>query len=299
MNILITGGTGFIGSTLCSHLLEENNKIVVLSRHPEKIKPPIKAISDLNDLKDSDIFDVVVNLSGEPIANKRWSDKQKNKIISSRIDITKKLIFYFEKLESKPKLFISGSAIGYYGIDKTDNVIEEKEKGDNSFSSELCQKWEAVALEAEKLGIRTCLLRTGVVLGKNGGALSKMLLPFKLCLGGKIGHGKQWMSWIHIDDLVGIILYCINHDNLKGAVNGTSPNPVTNQVFTKTLGVILKRPTIFPMPAIVVKLLMGEMGEELLLAGKKIIPKKALGAGYTFKYKTLEEALINILDSTR
>ena len=295
MNILITGGTGFIGSILCSRLLEENNKIVVLSRHPEKIKSPIKAIADLNDLKDSDIFDVVVNLSGEAIANKRWSDKQKHQIVSSRIDITNKLISYFEKLENKPKLLISGSAIGYYGIDKTDNVIEEKEKGDNSFSSELCQKWEAVALKAEKLGIRTCLLRTGIVLGKNGGALSKMLLPFKMCLGGRIGHGKQWMSWIHIDDLVGIILYCINHDNLKGAVNGTSPNPVTNQVFTKTLGMILKRPTIFPMPAIVVKILMGKMGEELLLAGKKIIPKKALDAGYTFKYKTLEEALINVV----
>ncbi|PHS22551.1 MAG: TIGR01777 family protein [Methylophaga sp.] len=295
MNILITGGTGFIGTALCSRLLEENNKIVVLSRYPKKIKPPIKAISDLNDLKDSDIFDIVVNLAGEPIANKRWSDKQKHQIFSSRIDITEKLISYFEKLENKPKLLISGSAIGYYGIDRTDNVIEEKEKGDNSFSSQLCQKWEAVALKAEKLGIRTCLLRTGIVLGKNGGALSKMLPPFKMYLGGKIGHGKQWMSWIHIDDLIGIILHCINHDNLTGAVNGTSPNPVTNQVFTKTLGMLLKRPTILPMPAIVVKLLMGQMGEELLLAGKKIAPKKALDADYTFKYETLKESLIDVV----
>ncbi|GAW86824.1 conserved hypothetical protein [Bathymodiolus platifrons methanotrophic gill symbiont] len=295
MNILITGGTGFIGSTLCSRLLEENNEIVMLSRHPEKIKLPMKAVADLSDLKDSDIFDVVINLAGEPIANKRWSDKQKHQIFSSRIGTTEKLISYFEKLENRPKLFISGSAIGYYGIDKTDNVIEEKERGDNSFSSELCQKWEAVALKAEKLGVRTCLLRTGIVLGKNGGALSKMLFPFKMCLGGRIGDGKQWMPWIHIDDLVGIILYCMSHDNLQGAINGTSPNPVTNQVFTKTLGTSLKRPTIIPMPAIVVKLLMGQMGEELLLAGKKVVPKKALDAGYTFKYRTLEEALINVV----
>ncbi|GFO74165.1 uncharacterized protein BPLS_P0675 [Bathymodiolus platifrons methanotrophic gill symbiont] len=295
MNILITGGTGFIGSTLCSRLLEENNEIVMLSRHPEKIKLPMKAVADLSDLKDSDIFDVVINLGGEPIANKRWSDKQKHQIFSSRIGTTEKLISYFEKLENRPKLFISGSAIGYYGIDKTDNVIEEKERGDNSFSSELCQKWEAVALKAEKLGVRTCLLRTGIVLGKNGGALSKMLFPFKMCLGGRIGDGKQWMPWIHIDDLVGIILYCMSHDNLQGAINGTSPNPVTNQVFTKTLGTSLKRPTIIPMPAIVVKLLMGQMGEELLLAGKKVVPKKALDAGYTFKYRTLEEALINVV----
>jgi uncharacterized protein (TIGR01777 family) len=294
MNILITGGTGFIGSTLCSRLLEEgNNKIVILSRHSEKIKPPIQAIAELNELKDNDAFDVVINLAGEPIANKRWSDQQKHQIFSSRINTTEKLIAYLETLENKPKLLISGSAIGYYGIDKTDAVIEEKDNGDNSFSSELCQKWEAVALKAEKLGIRTCLLRTGIVLGKNGGALNKMLLPFKMYLGGRIGNGKQWMSWIHIDDLIGIILHCINHDNLKGAVNGTSPNPVTNQAFTKTLGTVLKRPTIFPMPALVVKLLMGQMGEELLLAGKQIRPKKALDAGYIFKYKTLEEALIN------
>lgn len=295
MNILITGGTGFIGSALCSRLLAENNKVVVLSRYPEKIKPPLKAITDLNDLKDSDIFDVVVNLAGEPIANKRWSNKQKYHIFNSRIDITEKLISYFEKSANKPKILISGSAIGYYGIGKTDSIIEEKENGDSSFSSELCKKWETVALKAEKLGIRTCLLRTGIVLGKDGGALSKMLFPFKMCLGGKIGDGKQWMSWIHIDDLIGIILYCINHDNLKGAINGTSPNPVTNQEFTKTLGMALNRPTIFPMPAVVVKLLMGKMGEELLLAGKKIIPKKALDAGYLFKYKELEKALINVV----
>ena len=295
MNLLITGGTGFIGSALCSRLLEEKHTLVVLSRHPEKVKPPIKAIVDLEDLSNDDIFDVVINLAGEPIADKRWSEKQKQRILSSRIDMTEKLIAYFKKSANKPKLLINGSAIGYYGIGTTDDIIEEKEKGDNSFSSQLCQQWEAVALKAEALGIRTCLLRTGIVLGKNGGALSKMLLPFKMGLGGRIGQGKQWMSWIHLDDLVGIILYCINHDNLKGAVNGTSPTPVSNQVFTNTLGTVLKRPTIFPMPQIVVKLLMGQMGEELLLAGKKILPKKVSDAGYTFKYKTLEDALIDVV----
>jgi uncharacterized protein (TIGR01777 family) len=133
------------------------------------------------------------------------------------------------------------------------------------------------------------------VLGKNGGALSKMLPPFKMGLGGKIGHGEQWMPWVHLDDLVGIIIYCINNDNLKGPGNGTSPNPVINQVFTKTLGLALKRPTIFPMPKVVIKLLMGQMGEELLLVGKKILPQKVLDAGYDFKYKTLDEALKNIV----
>ena len=295
MNILITGGSGFIGSSLCSHLLKENHYVVVLSRHPEKIKYPIKAISDLDHLGASDIFDIVINLAGEPIADKRWSEGQKQRIFSSRIGITEKLISYFKKAKNKPELFISGSAIGYYGINKSDDIIDEKDKGDNSFSSQLCQKWEAVALEAESLGIRTCLLRTGIVIGKNGGALSKMLLPFKIGLGGRIGRGDQWMPWIHLDDLIGIILYCIKHNDLKGAINGTSPHPVTNKVFTKTLGIVLKRPTIFPMPPIIVNLLMGQMGKELLLSGKKIVPRKILDAGYTFKYKMLKDALINVI----
>jgi uncharacterized protein (TIGR01777 family) len=295
MKLLITGGTGFIGSALCARLLEEKHHIVVLSRHPEAIKLPIKAVADLEQLTDDDIFDIVINLAGEPIANKRWSDQQKQHIFSSRIDTTETLIAYFKKSKNKPKLLINGSAIGYYGIGRTNDVIDEKAGGDDSFSSQLCQKWEATALAAEALGIRTCLLRTGIVIGKNGGALNKMLLPFKMGLGGRIGHGKQWMPWIHLDDLVGIILYCINHDNLKGAINGTSPNPVINQVFTKTLGTALKRPTIFPMPKMVVQLLMGQMGEELLLAGKRVLPRKILDAGYNFQYKKLEDALKDVI----
>ena len=295
MKILITGGTGFIGSALCSRLLEDKHDIVVLSRHPEAIKAPMIGISDLEKLKSDVTFDIVINLAGQPIADKRWSAQQKQLILSSRLDATQKLIAYFKTTEKKPKLLISGSAIGYYGISETINTVDETVSGDDSFSSQLCQQWETVALQAQTLGIRTCLLRTGIVLGKGGGALSKMLLPFKLGLGGKIGQGKQWMSWIHLDDLVGIILYCIDHDSLRGAINGTSPNPVTNKNFTKTLGRVLKRPTILPMPVVVIKLLMGQMGEELLLAGKKILPVKVLDAGYKFKYEVLEEALLSIV----
>ena len=265
MNLLITGGTGFIGSALCTRLLDEKHSIVVLSRYPEKIKLPIRSVSSLNHLTNDDVFDVVINLAGEPIADKRWSDQQKNLIYSSRIVATETLITYLKNSKNKPKLLISGSAIGYYGVNETDDIIDENSGYDDSFSSNLCQKWEASALKAEPLGIRTCLLRTGIVLGKNGGALSKMLPPFKMGLGGKIGHGEQWMPWVHLDDLVGIIIYCINNDHLTGPVNGTSPNPVINQVFTKTLGLALKRPTIFPMPKVVIKLLMGQMGEELLM----------------------------------
>jgi uncharacterized protein (TIGR01777 family) len=294
MKILITGGTGFIGSTLCSSLLDEKHDIVVMSRHPETIKAPVQSIAGLEQLEDDVVFDIVINLAGEPIANKRWTVQQKQRISSSRLNMTRKLISYFEATHHKPKLFISASAIGYYGINKTNEVVSEDGLCDESFSSQLCQKWEAEALKAQSLGIRTCLLRTGIVLGK-GGVLNKMLLPFKLGLGGRVGQGEQWMSWIHLDDLIGIILYCIDHNDLSGPVNVTSPNPVTNKVFTKTLGKVLVRPTLFPIPAVVVKLLMGQLGEELLLAGKKVLPVKILNAGYKFKYEKLDDALLSIV----
>ena len=295
MNLLITGGTGFIGSSLCSRLLKNNNNLTLLTRHPELIKAPVKAITALEQLKVDMNFDIVINLAGEPIADKRWNNKQKERILTSRIGITQQLITFLEKVTNKPKLLINGSAIGYYGISKTNNPIDESSAGDESFSSKLCQQWEAVALQAEAIGIRTCLLRTGIVLGKGGGALKKMSLPFKFGFGGRIGNGEQWMSWIHLDDLIGIILYCIEDDKLSGAINGTSPNPVTNQVFTRTLGTVLKRPTILPMPETVIKLLMGQMGEELLLSGKRILPTKILDAGYLFQYEKLEDALLNSL----
>lgn len=294
MNILITGGTGFIGSALCSRLLKDQNHLVVLSRHPETIQSPVQGIGSLDHLTDDRVFDAVINLAGEPIVNKRWSDRQKQRILSSRLDTTQALIAYFSRMEIKPKVFISGSAIGYYGIGRTDEPIDETGSGDNSFSSRICREWEAIALQAQPLGIRTCLLRTGIVLG-NGGALAKMLGPFKLGAGGKMGHGQQWMSWIHINDLMGILLYCIEQDSIQGPVNGTSPNPVTNQQFTNALGKVLKRPTFFSMPAAVIRLAMGQMGEELLLAGKRILPKKIQEAGYTFQYESLEEALADVV----
>ena len=296
MNILVTGGTGFIGTALCARLLEEkNHDVILLSRNPNKVSSPLRAINDVGELDNSIAIDVVINLAGEPIADKKWSEQQKQRIINSRIKTTKDLIGFFKSIEHKPKLLINGSAIGYYGIDETNGPVSEEGTGDASFSSQLCQEWESVAMQAESMGIRTCLLRTGIVLGRDGGALSKMLLPFKLGLGGKIGNGKQWMSWIHLDDLVGIIIYCMENENIKREINGTSPNPVTNEVFTKTLGKILKRPTFFSMPAIVVKLLMGQMGEELLLKGKKILPTKVIEAGYKFQYPKLEDALLDVI----
>jgi len=301
MRLLITGGTGFIGSVLCKRLLAEKHHLVVLTRSADHVKEPIQAITDLAQLADkafADGFDGVINLAGEPIANKRWSVPQKQRIVSSRIDITQTLVDYFQQLEARqrPRVFISGSAIGYYGVGKSEQLIDETATGDDSFSSQLCQQWEATALVAQTLGIRTCVLRTGIVLGKNGGALNKMLPPFKMGLGGRMGSGKQWMSWIHQDDLIGIIVHCMTHTHVHGAINGTAPMPVTNSVFTQILAKTLKRPAIFPMPAMLIKLLMGQMGEELLLAGKRIVPKKALETGYCFHYETCEEALLAVVN---
>lgn len=296
MNILITGGTGFIGSKLCTALLERQYHIVLVTRNPEKVTTNIKAITTLSALDKDTNFDVVLNLAGEPIADKPWSDEQKQSILHSRLSITRSLIDYFKEVEVKPKLFISGSAIGYYGIEQSNKGFDESCYGDDSFSSQLCRQWESIALEAEQLGIRTCILRTGIVLGKGGGALNKMLLPFKLGLGGKIGRGSQWMSWIHIDDLIGIILYCIDNNNIHGAINGTAPEPVSNISFSKSLGQVLKRPAILPMPAFVIKLLMGQMGEELLLAGKRILPTKISLSGYVFKFSYLDKALKDVIN---
>ena len=297
-NCLITGGSGFIGKALVPALLESNLEVTILSRQPAATKhqfnSAVSVISDLSELSGQEHFDCVINLAGFGIADKRWSDSIKQKITDSRIQTTAALIDYFKRAEIKPSAFISGSAIGVYGL-RDDQKLDESASGDNSFSSQLCQQWEAEAKQAEDLGIRVCYLRTGVVLGKNGGALSKMLPPFKFGLGGPMGSGKQWMSWIHRDDIVGIIQHILNNVATQGAVNGTAPTPVTNKEFSSTLGKVLKRPAFLPVPALVVKLLMGKMGEELLLSGQRVGPKKVLETQYTFKYPDLESALRDIL----
>ena len=300
MRILITGGTGFIGTQLCQRLLQEEHQLMVLTRRPEQVPDPIETIQNLDQLDSALYFDVVINLAGEPIAAKRWSVKQKQEIVESRVNMTRALITYFKCAKRKPSLFISGSAIGYYGLGNDSGAadasasVDEGGAGDGSFSSQLCQQWEAVAREASEQGIRTCLLRTGIVLGP-GGALAKMLPHFKLGLGGRVGSGRQWMPWIHIVDLVGIIQHCIANEAVHGAVNGTAPNPVRNFEFVRTLGRVLKRPASLPLPSFIVRLLLGQMGEELLLAGRRIVPGKALDGAYHFQHPLLESALREVL----
>ena len=297
--ILITGGSGFIGSRLIPQLLAAGNEITLLSRSPiqtaQKFNQAVKVIDHLHELEQNAKFDIVINLAGQGIADKRWTHKVKQQLRDSRLKVTLSLVSYLEQLEQKPECMISGSAIGYYG-NCNNEIIDESfhQDNDHSFSQKLCIDWEREASHAETLGIRTCYLRTGIVLGPGGGALAKMLPPFKMGLGGPIGDGHQWMSWIHIDDLIGIMLYAMQHKNISGPLNGTAPNPVTNKEFSTKLGQRLNRPAFLPLPSFAVRLLMGQMGEELLSSGQRVIPKKIMDAGYDFQFKDLENALTDV-----
>ncbi len=296
--LLITGGSGFIGSSLVPVLLEQGHVVTVLTRNPDKtalhFNHAVTTIKQLDLLNDTDVFDVVINLAGQGITDKRWTPGIKKQLRESRIITTQKLIRYLQAAKKKPECLISGSAIGYYG-NQGDKPVDEQMSGDSSFSSKLCSDWEHEAQQAEVLGIRTCYLRTGIVLGKKGGALAKMLPAFKLGLGGPMGNGRQWMSWIHMNDLIALLLHVINNKDIKGAINATAPNPVTNKDFASTLASVLKRPAFLPMPAFVLKLMLGQMAEELLLSGQRVIPKKILDAAYVFQYAELENALSEVV----
>lgn len=298
MNILITGGSGFIGSQLCKKLLERNDQLTVLSRSPDSVKSrcgaSITPLASLAALTAEDKFDAIINLAGEPIADARWSDQQKSALIESRIGTTHQLINYIKRAKQKPECLISGSAVGYYG-DGGDQPLDENSPFHDEFTHRLCRDWEAAAHEAEQQGVRVCLLRTGLVVGRNGGFLSKMLLPFKLCLGGRLGDGKQWMSWIHLFDLIAMILFLLDHHELHGPFNGTAPEPVNNADFTRSLAKTLHRIAPFPIPAITLRIAMGEMSR-LLLTGQRVLPKRALDAGFEFKFTRLESALDETLN---
>ncbi len=244
-------------------------------------------------LSESDHFDAIINLAGAPIFGKCWTDERKQILLHSRIDTTQDLVQFIARAQSKPEVFLSGSAIGFYG-NQGDTILDESSPGHDDFGHQLCVKWENEAEKTKEYGVRVCLLRTGLVIGKKGGFLQPMILPFKLGLGGRLGSGKQWMPWIHIDDHVAICLVLFNNTELEGAFNLTAPNPITNQVFAQTLARTLHRPAFLPAPAWILKPLLGEMSE-LLLGSQRVIPKRILGAGYQFEFAELEAALQQVL----
>ena len=293
MHIFITGGRGFVGSALTEFFLKKKYKITILSRELSDLSG-VRIINSTEEISPDETIDVIINLAGASI-NKRWSEPYKQQLIKSRLDITRDVVSLINSLKTKPKLFISTSAIGYYGSQNNEYIDEDSTYIDD-FTHELCNLWEQEAAKAEKLGVRTCITRLGVVLGKNGGALKEMLPAFKLGVGGKIGSGKQFFSWVHMDDVVNVFNFLIQDKSQTGKYNLTSPNPITNYDFTNELGKTLCRPTIFPLPAFVVKMIFGEMGEKLLLNGAAIYPKKLLDSGYSFKFKTIDLALKDILN---
>lgn len=301
MHILLTGGTGFIGRNLCAKFQALDHDVSVLTRDVEnaqKILPPsrltkVKCYHIDNDLARLPEIDAVINLAGHPIADARWFPSVKKKIRSSRIELTETLIQKLQDSIHRPKVFISGSAIGYYG-DHSEKCTEKTPPGEG-FAAKLCQDWEMAAMNAKnQLGSRICLIRTGLVLGPKCGLLKKLRLPFLLCLGGKLGNGQQWMSWIHLADYISIINLCLNDLRLAGPINATSPNPATNQEFTRSYAKALKRPAFMTTPAFVLKVIFGKMAEELLLSGQKVIPQKLIDRGFSFKYPDLLEALKKI-----
>lgn len=291
MHILISGGTGFIGSNIAKYFLKKNHKVTILSRDRHKEVSRSLIIDDLNQLNEP--VDIVINLAGEPLDRRRWNKKVKEEIYNSRIQTTKKIVEYINNAKKTPSLFITASAVGFYGTSDSKIFHEEDKSPKNDFPSKLCYDWEDEAYNIRKK-IRICRLRLGIVLGKNGGIISKMLLPFKLLLGARLGNGKQYMSWIHIDDVISAINFMIENQNLKGPFNMTAPNPVTNSEFTRIFAKNLGRISFLKLPDFLVKYLFGEMGESLLLKGQNVIPKKLLKEGYKFKYENLEAALKDI-----
>jgi uncharacterized protein (TIGR01777 family) len=293
MNILITGGTGFIGGALTQTLTEQGHQVTVLSRSPDKVGklfgPKVKALDNLSNLNAKDNYQVIVNLAGAPIIGPLWTENRKRVLRNSRIGLTEQLVAAIERMDVKPELLISGSAVGYYG-NQGDTVLTEQSAPHNDFSARLCADWETAAKQAEQFGVRVCLIRTGLVIASGGGFLQKMLLPFRFGLGGRLGSGRQWMSWIHRRDWIAIALNMIADPSMRGAYNATAPNPVTNDEFTRILAQCLKRPALLPVPAWLLKILLGEMAD-LLLGGQRVAPERLLAQGFKFQYADLASAL--------
>lgn len=283
MNVVVTGATGFIGVRLMQLLREKGHQAEGIDlRKTSGWEAKVEAA------------DAVINLAGEPLFGKRWTTLIKSEIHDSRVNTTRKIVEALgraQKKSPKARVLVNGSAIGFYGS-TDDEVLTEKSAAGSDFLAFVCREWEEEAHKAQlQHGIRTVLLRTGIVLGKNGGALKQMLPPFRIGLGGPIGNGKQWMSWIHLDDICGLAIHAIENSSVVGPLNGTSPNPVRNTDFTKTLGAVLSRPTILPIPGFGLYVLFGESAS-ILTGGQKVLPEQAAQTGYRFKFSSLDQALV-------
>lgn len=299
MKIVITGGTGFLGSALAETLAQAGGPagsansgadVVSISRAAGGTYKGVRHLAGPAGYAEIDGADAVINLAGAGIADKPWTPARKEVLLSSRLAVTSAVVNACARAAVKPKVLISGSAIGYYGS-SLDARFDESSPAGADFLGQLCAQWEAEARAVEALGIRCVLIRTGLVLGPNGGLLKKMTPPFKMFVGGPIGSGRQWMSWVHIDDWIGIVRMAISNASIRGPINVVAPHPVTNREFSHALGRALHRPSVMPLPEFAVRLIFGELADGALLASQNVTPGVAVANGYTFKHSEVQEAL--------
>ncbi|HEV3205992.1 MAG TPA: TIGR01777 family oxidoreductase [Terriglobales bacterium] len=290
LRILISGASGPVGAALVPFLKTQGHTVTRLVRTSARGQDQI-LWNPARPLSPDSVsgFDAVIHLAGESIVG-RWTGGKKQRILDSRTQGTSHLAEAAAKAAQRPRVFISASAVGYYG-DRGDEILRENSPSGGGFAAEICRQWEAATQLAANAGIRTALMRLGVVMSADGGALPKMLPPFRLGLGGRLGSGRQWWSWVAVQDVVGAMDHVLNHDELQGPVNTVAPNPVSNAEFTTTLASVLKRPAIFPMPAFAVRLIFGQMGTELFLASQRVEPAKLAASGYQFQHPDLKNAL--------
>jgi uncharacterized protein len=296
MKILIAGSSGLIGSSLVRSFSKDGHEVHCLLRASSAPgKPWWDSESGVVELCGLDAFDAVINLAGENIAGGRWNVSRKERILRSRVEGSRLLLGKMLSQSQKPAVVISASAVGFYG-DCADRVVDEDDVLGKGFLADVCTQWEHAYVPATEAGVRVVNLRLGMVLSDSGGALEKMLLPFKLGLGGVIGSGKQYVSWISVDDVIGAISHVLKNEDIRGPINLVSSEPVTNHEFTKALGSVLNRPTFFALPAFAARMIMGEMADELLLSSIRAIPKKLMDSGYEFRHPELMRALKAIIN---
>lgn len=298
--MLVTGATGFIGRRLCRRLLADGNGVVALTRDPERARkvlgPQVRVVASLDEIAASERIDVVVNLAGAPIFTRPWTEARRAELLDSRLQTTNKVTELIARLERKPDVLINASAVGYYGV-RGDEEITEAAHGQPIFQSHLCQAWELAAQAAEQYGVRVCRLRFGIVLGMDGGALPGLIRPARMRMRVVLGSGQQWQSWVHIDDLLGLALFCVKHPDMTGGINVTAPHPVRQQEFAAILAGQFGRSVQLRVPAVALRTALGEMSQ-LLLEGQKVLPAKAANQGFAFRHPELNAALGDLLRST-